>query len=620
MSRRTLSTPAFGSLIILCLLICATSHSYRGITHDARLYTLQALNQLDPLSLGQDVFLHFGSQDRFTLFSPIYAASINMLGIDHAAAALTLILQIAVAACALTLARVVVPSVPALLGVAIFIAIPGDYGPERIFTCIEQVLTPRMAAEALVLISLAAALANRPILAVLLAVLAASFHPIMAAAGIVALGMQYIAIPKPVLAYSSIALAAAIVLTAMVQLPVGVWGRFDPLWFDAIKQRSPHLFLAYWTLSDWGNAAVGAATLLLGAVSLPDSRARTLCQIALATVVAGLALTLIACDWLHLVFFVQVQPWRWQWLGTATAALVLPMILVTQWRSTPCERAACLFLASAWVFGSDTSSLLASLIAIVCQLLSGACTERQGRLFFYGGWGMIAIALIWRVATNLTFAYSFTLDQSLGLGLRHLISICHDGLIPVLVTCCACWFLLSRQSARPVLLSLLCIAAGAALLPPVFRLWTVQLYPSTMIDQFAAWRAIIPSGAQVYWPESPVFSWILLDRPNFISGLQSAGVVFSRAATIELQQRAQALGDYISPSVTMSWESADSAPGSSPGALQGICRLGVFDFLVAGANLDLELVAVQPGKSVEDPKAFRLYRCARHARAAAAAT
>ena len=68
----------------------ALAHPYQGIFHDANLYTLQALARLHPQSLSQDVFLKFGSQDRFTLFSPIYAAAIRLIGLDHAAALLTL--------------------------------------------------------------------------------------------------------------------------------------------------------------------------------------------------------------------------------------------------------------------------------------------------------------------------------------------------------------------------------------------------------------------------------------------------------------------------------------------------------------------------------------------------
>src|ERR1035438_3147834 len=134
------------------------SHSYLGLFHDAGLYTLQALARLSPPSLNQDVFLQLGSQDRFTVFSPLYAGAGRWLGIETAAAALTFVFQMTLFAAAWTLARAVMPGRMALYGLAVFIAIPGDYGADRIFTSVEQFLTPRMAAEALVLAGLAAVL------------------------------------------------------------------------------------------------------------------------------------------------------------------------------------------------------------------------------------------------------------------------------------------------------------------------------------------------------------------------------------------------------------------------------------------------------------------------------
>src|SRR5882757_2402502 len=161
----------------------ALSHSYRGIFHDAGLYTLQALARLHPDSLAEDVFLKFGSQDGFTIFSPIYAAASRWLGVELAGAALTLVLQWALLAGAWILARAVMPLWVTMFGVAVLIAVPGDYGSDRIFTCIEPFLTPRMAAEALVLGSLAAALRQRTALAVSLGIAAVLIHPIMAMAG-----------------------------------------------------------------------------------------------------------------------------------------------------------------------------------------------------------------------------------------------------------------------------------------------------------------------------------------------------------------------------------------------------------------------------------------------------
>src|SRR4029077_11435977 len=84
------------SLLVVGLLVIATwalSHSYRGIFHDAGRYTLQAMARLHPGSLSEDVFLKFGSQDGFTIWSPIYAAASRLLGVELAGATLTLVLQ-----------------------------------------------------------------------------------------------------------------------------------------------------------------------------------------------------------------------------------------------------------------------------------------------------------------------------------------------------------------------------------------------------------------------------------------------------------------------------------------------------------------------------------------------
>src|ERR1700693_4837991 len=109
----------------------ALSHSYRGIFHDAGLYTLQALAHLHPDSLQEDVFLKFGSQDGFTIFSPVYAAASRLLGVEFAAATLTLLLQWALLAGAWILARAVMPLSMTMFGMAVLIAVPGEYGSDR---------------------------------------------------------------------------------------------------------------------------------------------------------------------------------------------------------------------------------------------------------------------------------------------------------------------------------------------------------------------------------------------------------------------------------------------------------------------------------------------------------
>ena len=214
------------------------------------------LAHLRPESLSQDVFLKFGSQDRFTIFSALYALPDRVLGIEAAAAWLTLLSQIALLAGAWTLARVVMPGEMALLGVAVLAAVPGEYGAGRVFTCIEPFLTPRMAAESLALAGLAAAMSARAARGALLIAAAALLHPVMAAAGIAALCCRYVVGAR---ARWAVALAAAGLLALVVEAfaaPAGAWGPFDEGWLELVRNRSPYLFLQSWRVDDWSIAAV----------------------------------------------------------------------------------------------------------------------------------------------------------------------------------------------------------------------------------------------------------------------------------------------------------------------------------------------------------------------------
>src|SRR4051812_19203684 len=135
---------------LLIALLWLMNANYFGLEHDATLYTFQALAHRSPELYSSDVFLRFGSQDRYTLFTPGYAALIGWLGMERAAVVATLICQAALLFAAWRLVRRLVTPTLALAGCALLIALPTDYGPRRIFNVIENFVTPRMLAEALV--------------------------------------------------------------------------------------------------------------------------------------------------------------------------------------------------------------------------------------------------------------------------------------------------------------------------------------------------------------------------------------------------------------------------------------------------------------------------------------
>src|SRR5690348_17733899 len=85
-------------LALLGLILCIAAfwmleHPYEGIVHDSVLYAFQALARLHPQSLGHDIYLTLGTQDRYTLFSPLAAAAMRAVGVERAAEILTFAAQ-----------------------------------------------------------------------------------------------------------------------------------------------------------------------------------------------------------------------------------------------------------------------------------------------------------------------------------------------------------------------------------------------------------------------------------------------------------------------------------------------------------------------------------------------
>jgi hypothetical protein len=132
------------------------------------------------------------------------------------------------------------------------------------------------------------------------------------------------------------------------------------------------------------------------------------------------------------------------------------------------------------------------------------------------------------------------------------------------------------------------------------------------VATFAAFRARIPAGAEVFWADSPVSIWVLLDRPSYLSVLQTSGMVFSRATALELERRASALAAVLPPQSFLSWK-AGFNPNLSVRELRGACRLAVFPYLVTSADLGWAPLETVPLESRWASGDLKLYRCSKGA-------
>lgn len=607
------ATEKFGLVVVLALCVAtwALAHGYEGIRHDANLYTLQALARLSVGHLDNDVFLHFGSQDQYTIFGWLYALAIRGVGPEPAAAILTLASQLAlILSSALLLHRVAPNRTLTLLGIAVLIAIPGFYGAGKIFRCIEPFVTPRMGAEALVVAGLSAAWNERPRVAWVLVVAGMLVHPVMAAAGLVALGFLYVGSRKPRLTLCLIGGGTLLLVAGPSFLPVGRWGTFDPDWLAAVRQRNPYVFLANWSLDDWGRTAVPLAILAAGAVFPADRRARLLCQVTLCTALFGILLTLVACDTSKLVLFTQLQPWRWQWLAVVIAALLAPRIAADGWPRSYAAKVTLVLLLAAWLFGSGEFALVTSLVAVATLALEKYSNRREWRLLVLGAGAFAILALVSRIASNLLFLEVHFADSRIPLWIRELTALAGDGTIPVALVWLATWLTHQARGRAPlVILGVLAAGICVALFPDARRRWTRQQFPPGLSAGFASWRALIPAGSNVFWSEAPLNSWVLLDRPSYISVAQTSGMLLSRASAMELRRRAEALSAVVPPQAYLSFTGDGAGIGPSPVQLNRACETGEFEFLITGARLPWRPVAQLPREIWHSAGGLRLYRC-----------
>ncbi len=289
--------------------------------------------------------------------------------------------------CAVLLLReVAVTPVFVGMGIVVLIAMKGSYG-SRGDLRLHRGMAIVCGAEALVTGGIWQPRVGRTLRQLAWAAMVAGMliHPVMAATGVVSLAFFYYGRRWPRLTLGALGGGLLLLWVAGYVLPQGPWGTYDSDWLDIIRERSPFVFLAGWRIDDWGRAAVPMATLAIGSVVLMEGRARTLSRIALCTALSGLALTLVACDVSKVVIFTQSQPWRWQWLAVVVAGVVaLPSVAFAGWKQSRVGKIAVALLVAAWLFESDATALLTSLLAVASLALTRFADSREVRTMLYG--------------------------------------------------------------------------------------------------------------------------------------------------------------------------------------------------------------------------------------------
>lgn len=328
------------TLFWLMLAVNTVALPYAGITHDARLYSVQVLNQVEDGAYADDLFFRYGSQDQYSLFSRLAAPLVRWLGLAPAFFVLYLISKSLLIFGMIRLVHTLVPNRTAsTLALIYCMAITIPYSGHHILNVQEMFLTPRMPASALVLIGLDMLLRGRPMASFLVLAFALVLHPLMAFGGVLiwagCCAWKYLG---GRLFLGALITACILVSAILIYEPLGkrIFGEMDDPWRQTIRHASSFNFPSEWALSDWGNVLFHLT--LIGIViwkyrHADADKARFL--IVLLAVTLGAVVGTMLAERLPYAMLLQGQPYRALWLASVLH-FAFAFWLCAEWSQRPC--------------------------------------------------------------------------------------------------------------------------------------------------------------------------------------------------------------------------------------------------------------------------------------------
>jgi hypothetical protein len=583
------------ALTLGLIALWSVTHSYKGLRGDAELYAVQAMARIHP-GLATDIFLQNGSQNKYTIFSPMYAWFIGGLGLTTAAITLWLSFKVWLFGAAWALARAVSNARMACLAIALLMIVDGTYGGYEVFRYAEDYLTARSFAEALAVSAIALHFHNFKTIGLLTAVIALFVHPIMALPGLLIL-VSLRSSAHIILFMAALGMLFTLGVSLFVlraPATAGLLAVLDPPWLDIVQERSVFLFPLQWTSADWETNGRPFLGLAVTAMALPDSRIRALCIAAALVGATGLAVATIAGTLGHLAILIQGQAWRWMWLTCFSSVLLVAPAAAAIYRDRRCGPVTALLLVSGWMLPPANGLPCIALALFIWSIRERIATGTAERLQWVVG--AVGIAMVAAVA--------LTSGASLIARIRDLAALQVAALVVALL---ALYWIHATRSAMLLMLIIVSLGISSAILVPRALKDVVRDRSLTEVSAFADWRKTIPPTSNVFVAPahySAAFAWFTLQRPSY-----------SRATAMEIDRRSQVLLPVLDPD----WQlrtSGRSTPaqdamqrGPRPFTqerLVSVCGDLQLGFVVAKEDVGIGLIV---RKQFGDSTSWSLYDC-----------
>jgi hypothetical protein len=516
---------------------------YRGVRHDAQLYFAQTQFHLTPGWMSHDLFFLNGSQDRYTIFSTLYAPILQAFGLEHAEIGTLLALHLLFWIAAFLLVRRL--GSPLRWGMlAVLAVMPHYYGAAMTFSFGEPFLTARSLAEPLCIFVLAALEANRTRVALLLLPLTLLAHPLIAIP-VWAVAWYMLCERDRRWLWAALALVVPLIAGALNVAPFdGLFKRYDEHWFAHVYSTNGFDFFAFWGKETW-TVALFDLSLLGIAVAQRDMPLRRLLRASLVTSVALCLLSAALVDGLHVILLTQLQLWRSLWIVHLLALLALYPCALALWSKNRAGQlaAAALMLASVIVYSEAQTGFVFAAVAILLAVAALRGAELRPRLAIGGIVVCAAGAIIMGVLQMLEYLMLVLQHIQTGLALGEVRSI--PAAIAQLMLFIA-WLALirayrsDRRWALPASLAVgvLGVAIG-------INQWdqrsALSRYVESHYGQPNPFGVELRPNAQVYWAKDMLATWVLFQRPAYASLANEAAAVFGRDSTLEMERRVKLL-------------------------------------------------------------------------------
>jgi hypothetical protein len=519
-------------------------HHY-SLSGDGELYAVQAMARINP-QLNTDIYLSATSQDKYTLFSPLYAWTIRLLGLQNAGAVLFAVCTFSLIAAAWVMARELWDESTAWLAAGMLVIAASNYGAYGVFHYAESYLTARTMSEALVVMSLAAYFRGFAKLAWAIAASSMFIHPLITLPGVLLLGC--LSLP---LRYSFMGAAAGLTMTILMVIAASASHLTSSFltvvsgqWLEMVRERSQFLFLRYWKIADWEAHARVFLSLTLATLCTADLRMRRLGIAACLVGAVGLIVAWIAGTFGPVAILLQGQAWRWFWVTAFTAVIMLMPTAIRLWKEGGCGTVCAVLLIASWTFPPVNGAYLAA-TAIVLWTVRSRVRPPTQYFLKTAAYAIVAAMLIW-AATDVwsvcTHRPAIKTDEPLVIErLRSIWALQITALL--LLGFAIRWMSVFRTPYFTFAGTALLLTICAFAMPGTFQ--QVRSFGTRgEIEAFSDWRAIVPPTANVLIVpkrNSPAFLWFSLQRPSYLTVTQSAGVVFSPVTSLEVRRRSEVL-------------------------------------------------------------------------------